>query len=162
MSEETGQKHITVPEAIRDLLAIVERLRTAHGNKKPFTLDGRLVGDIGEVLAAGAYEIELLEGLARHHDGKFGVDKFVQIKATMKDSLTFPGGHVPDFYLGIKIHPDGTFDEIFNGPGHVAALAVARRSTPKNNLHSIPLGALKRLQAEVPESERVPRRPTVE
>jgi hypothetical protein len=38
---------ITIPRAIAQLLAIVEKLCIAYPKKK-FTLDGRLVGDIGE------------------------------------------------------------------------------------------------------------------
>ncbi|MBI2898552.1 MAG: hypothetical protein HYY17_00020 [Planctomycetes bacterium] len=55
---------------------------------------------------------------------------------TEKDALTFPGDHVPDFYLGIQIHSDGSFTEVFNGPGSIAAKAVDGRKTPKNNLYS--------------------------
>lgn len=158
MTDLNTRPPITVPEAVCALLRIVDQLRAAHGNRKPFTLDGRLVGDIGEVLAEREYDLTLYEKLERHHDATFGDGKRVQIKATMKDSLTFPGGHLPDFYLGIKILPDGTIEEIFNGPGKIAFRAVEKRQTPKTNLHSIPLHTLRALQAAVPPSERVPRR----
>lgn len=158
MTDLNTRPPITVPEAVCALLRIVDQLREAHGNRKHFTLDGRLVGDIGEVLAEREYDLTLYEKLERHHDATFGDGKRVQIKATMKDSLTFPGGHVPDFYLGIKIMPDGTIQEIFNGPGNVASRAVENRKTPKTNLHSIPLNTLRALQAAVSPSERVPRR----
>ena len=36
--------------------------------QKKFTLDGRLVGDIGEILAAENYLIELNPRLTKHHD----------------------------------------------------------------------------------------------
>jgi len=52
---------MTIPEAVRQLLAIVDRLRAEYP-KKRFTLDGRLVGDIGEVIAAQEYDIVLHEG----------------------------------------------------------------------------------------------------
>lgn len=35
---------------------------------KPFTLDGRLVGNIGEGVASLAYKLTLNEGLTKHHD----------------------------------------------------------------------------------------------
>ena len=49
---------ITVPDAIKQLLQIVEQLQIAHPKKK-FTLDGRLVGDLGETLVEGAYDVDI-------------------------------------------------------------------------------------------------------
>jgi len=82
----------------------------------------------------------------------------VQIKATTKDSLTFPADHVPDYYLGLRIMPDGSFEEIFNGPGTVAKQAIAARQHPKTNLRSIRVQALQTLSATVSDAERIPRR----
>ena len=45
---------ITIPEAIKQLCQVVKQLRDAYPGKK-FTLDGRLVGDLGEVLAQFKY-----------------------------------------------------------------------------------------------------------
>jgi len=45
----------------------------------------------------------------------------------MKKSLTFPVNHTPDYYLGIKINDNGTFKEIFNGPGKVIAESIKNR-----------------------------------
>ena len=148
---------ITVPEAIGELLGIVARLRDSYP-KRRFTLDGRLVGDLGEVLVGDAYEVELYPKLQKHHDAVASGERKVQIKATMKDSLTFPADHVPDYYLGIKIHPDGSFDEVFNGPGAIAGKAVRNRKPTKTNLHSITINALRELSAEVKPKERIPLR----
>ena len=148
---------ITIPEAIKQLLQVVTQLQYAYPKRK-FTLDGRLVGDLGEVLAEVEYDIELYDGLQKHHDAKASDGRQVQIKATMKDSLTFPADHVPDYYLGIKIESDGTLTEIFNGPGSVAHKAVKDRQVPKTNLHSISINALKGLNEEVHPGDRIPRR----
>ncbi|MEN5036302.1 hypothetical protein [Pseudomonas sp. TWI929] len=43
------------------LFAAVSQLQAAYPGK-PFTLDGRLVGDIGEVVASLAYKLTLNEG----------------------------------------------------------------------------------------------------
>ena len=146
-----------VRDAIRDLLRIVKRLHDAYPHRR-FTLDGRLVGDLGEVLAADAYAIDLLPGLPRHHDAMTRSGRMVQVKATMKRSLTFPADHVPQHYLGIRIDEMGHIHEIFNGPGSVAARAVSGRKPPKNNLHSIGIRTLESLNAGVPARARVPRR----
>jgi hypothetical protein len=151
---------ITIPEAVREMLSIVERLCTAYPKKK-FTLDGRLVGDIGEALVQSAYALELFEDLKRFHDAESSDGRLVQIKATMKGSLTFPAGHIPDYYIGVQIHLDGTFTEVFNGPGAIAWEAVKGRALPKTNLHSISISALRKLQSRVAVRDRIPLRAAV-
>ncbi len=86
---------ITIPDAVKQMLSIVAKLCTAYPKKK-FTLDGRLVGDIGEVLVEDAYDLELFENVSKLHDAKCRDGRLVQIKATMKTSLTFPADHVPN------------------------------------------------------------------
>jgi hypothetical protein len=86
---------ITIRRAVGDMLAIVDKLCIAYP-KKRFTLDGRLVGDIGEVLVESAYDLTLFEDVQHHHDAKTSDGRLVQIKATMKKNLNFPADHVPD------------------------------------------------------------------
>ena len=144
-------------KAVRELLVIVEALHERYPKKK-FTLDGRLVGDPGEILVEQDYEIELFDGLEKHHDGVTPDGKKVQIKTTMKSSLTFPCDHTPDYYLGIKIFPDGTYKEVFNGSGNIAHKGILNRKPAKNNLHSILLSALRTFNDTVPENDRIARR----
>ena len=151
------ENHISISEAIHQLLDITERLHKQF-DKKKFTLDGRLVGDLGEILVEQSYEVSLYEGLAKHHDGVTPDGRKVQIKSTMKENLTFPNDHVPDFYLGIKINHDGTFEEIFNGPGEVAAKAIANRGHSKTNLHAVSISRLRKLNEEVDVTSRIPRK----
>jgi hypothetical protein len=148
---------ITVPEAVKQMLAIVERLCAAYPKKK-FTLDGRLVGDIGEVLVEDMYDLQLFEDVKKHHDAECPDGRLVQIKATMKKNLTFPADHIPNYYLGIQIDKDGTFVEVFNGPGAIAWESVKGRSKPNTNLHSVSVDALKKLQTRVRPVDRIPRR----
>jgi predicted HTH domain antitoxin len=150
MSKEIG-------DAIGQLLCIVQRLRKAYPEKK-FTLDGRLVGDIGEVLVKEHYDLRLYEGLRKHHDGKCSDGRNVQIKATMKENLTFPADHVPDYYLGVQVRADGSLVEVFNGRGVTVRDTLKDRSIPKNNLHSVSVRALKKLQEKVRPEDRIPRR----
>ena len=146
-----------IHQAVKDMLIIVEALHNAYPKKK-FTLDGRLVGDLGEILVEADYELELYEGLEKHHDGETPDGKKVQIKATMKNSLTFPVDHIPVYYLGIKINPDGSYTEIFNGPGAIAWEAVKNRKPTKTNLHSVTLSALEKLNKTVSIEDRIPKR----
>jgi len=147
-----------IRQAVKEMLSIVERL-TKQYPKKRFTLDGRLVGDIGEILVENDYRLNLFEDLAKHHDATADDGRLVQIKATMKESLTFPADHVPVYYLGIKIHKDGSYTEVFNGPGAIAWEAVKnRKSKPKNNQYSISVKTLARLDERVEERDRIPKR----
>ncbi len=147
-----------IHSAVQELLVIVDALHRRYPKKK-FTLDGRLVGDLGEILVEQDYELELFDGLEKHHDAITTHDRRkVQIKTTMKKSLTFPCDHTPDFYLGIKVFSDGTYEEIFNGTGEIARRGIKNRKPSKTNLHSISLSALRALNKEVPEELRVQRR----
>ena len=148
---------IAIQDAVEDLLRIVAQPQ-ATNPKKRLTLDGRLIGDLGETLVEGAYDVEIFEGLEKHHDGKSSDGRLLQIKATMQRTPTFPCDHVPDYYLGIQIHRDGTFSEIFNGPGSIAAKAIENRQIPKTNLHNISITTLGRLDALVSEKDRILKR----
>ena len=150
---------ITISDAVQKLLAIVAELHETYP-VKPFTLDGRLLGDIGEVLVWESYDLELFPGLPARHDAKCSRGRLVQIKATMKDSLTFPADHVPDYYLGIQIHSNGAFTEIFNGPGSIAWEAIKGRKGHNVRLHSVKITALQKLQLGVSAVDIIPRRVT--
>ena len=146
-----------IHHAVKDMLKIVESLQKTYPKKK-FTLDGRLVGDLGEILVEEDYELELYEGLEKHHDGETPDGRRVQIKTTMKNSLTFPADHIPHYYIGIKVNSDGTYTEIFNGPGTIAWEAVKNRKPTKTNLHSITLSALQKLSEKVDNNARIAKR----
>jgi hypothetical protein len=75
---------ISIREAVSTMLQTVQLLREAFP-KKRFTLDGRLVGDIGEILVEKAYDLTLFENLQKHHDGRAQDGRLVQIKATMQE-----------------------------------------------------------------------------
>lgn len=46
---------------------------------------------------------------------------------------------------GASVNEDGSFDECFNGSGHLAWALVARRKSTKNGQHQVSLAALKRV-----------------
>lgn len=58
----------------------------------------RVVGDVGEVIADLEYAIILHDTSQPGYDATTSDGRNVQIKATLKDSLTFKT--VPDYYLG--------------------------------------------------------------
>ena len=85
-----------------------------------FTLDGRLVGDIGEVLAAQHLEITLDDTQRRGHDGYThvsGHQREVQIKCR-KASTLIGFTSVPDLLVIIAFSDDWTSWEVYyNGEG---------------------------------------------
>ncbi|MBW8353972.1 MULTISPECIES: DUF6998 domain-containing protein [Pseudomonas] len=148
---------VKIEEALKGLFSAVSLLQEAYPGK-PFTPDGRLVGDIGEVVASLAYALTLNEGLTKHHDAITDDGRNVQIKTTFGTSLTFPVHHVPDYYLGIRMNRDGTFEEIYNGPGHMIEAQLSGRKPTKTGLHGGLMAMLKRINQLVPDSERIPKR----
>lgn len=149
-----------VSHIIHTLIEQTEKLQELFKETdKKFTLDGRLVGDIGEVLAQVEYDLELYKGLEKIHDAVTPDNRKVQIKATMKDSLTFPCAEskIPDYYLGVKINKDGTLTEIFNGKGIRIANGINRKPT-SNGLHSIAINSLRILMENVPDKEKILKR----
>jgi hypothetical protein len=146
-------------EAITDGLGLIfegiSRLRNAFPNRS-FTIDGRLVGDIGEVIAALEYDVILDDVSQPDHDATTTDGRRVQIKATFKDSLTFKT--CPDYYLGFKLHADGHYEEVFNGPGKLILERYAHRKGIGSQLLSFPIAELERMSSGVGPTERIPRR----
>jgi len=146
-----------IAPALKNIFLGIAQLRNSFEDKgKEFTVDGRLVGDIGEVIAASEYDVKLYPVQQADHDGETSARKKVQVKATFKDSLTFK--KKPDYYLGFKLHPDGTYEEIFNGPGAKIFEEFKHRKGIGKKLLSFPLKKLKELSNEVPESEKIKKR----
>jgi hypothetical protein len=123
---------------------------------RAFTIDGRLVGDVGEIIAALEYDLTLDEKQQADHDAIALGGRKVQIKATFKDSLTFK--KCPEYYLGFKLFPDGRHEEVFNGPGSVILDRYAKRKGIGERLLSFPNMELKKLSDAVPDSDRIPKR----
>lgn len=49
-----------IHQAVKEMLKIVEALQNQY-DKKKFTLDGRLVGDLGEILVEEDYDLEFIQ-----------------------------------------------------------------------------------------------------
>lgn len=150
---------MSIQKAIQQLCKITTELKNGHKSKQ-FTLDGRLVGDLGEVLAEENYKITLFDKIRHSYDATTSDNKMVQIKASFKDKLTFPTDHVPELFLGLKINSDGSFEEIYNGPGKYIKESIGKRKSPYNRLHLLSMKKLSNLSAKVPEKERIKKKLT--
>ncbi len=147
-----------ITQALSTIFRGIEELKVAFPHRR-FTIDGRLVGDIGEVIAELEYDIVLDPVSRPGHDCKMADGRDVQIKATFKDSLTF--GSIPDYYLGFKLFPDGHYEEIFNGPAHIICDQYSHRVRFGKTLISLPIAQLRALSKDVTPAERIPRRKKV-
>jgi hypothetical protein len=133
---------------IKSLLKIVAKLQEKYKSKnKKFTLDGRLVGDIGEVLAAKKFRIKLYQKLIKKYDAEtIDSKKPIQIKATMKDRLCYPSTFHPKLFLGIKILSNGEIETIYNGDTAPIRKYLRTRKKPQNqNFYTITNNKLSKL-----------------
>jgi hypothetical protein len=147
--------HEIIKDSLSKIFSGIQQLRKTFPIKE-FTIDGRLVGDIGEVIVQRDYDVKLYDKLVGGYDGETTDGRLVQIKATFKNSLTF--SKIPDYYLGIKINKDGTYTEIYNGPSKNIVEKYGHRKGFGIFLLSFPNLALKELSNNITAEDRIPKR----
>jgi hypothetical protein len=143
-------------QTVEDLLAlqaIVVRLESRYPGRK-FTLDGHLVGSIGEVWAAHLFDITLLPPSQETHDAIGSDGRLVQIKATQGDAVGISS--CPDNLIVLVLNRDGGVEVVYDGPGDIA-WAVAGKMA-KTGQRALRLSKLRALQTQVPPEARLPRR----
>lgn len=156
MAEENDRDRLAA--TIRELYDIVGRLENEYrDHHRHFTLDGHLVGSIGEVYAAERYGLELFRSDWKAHDGKAPNGRLVQIKATQRESVGISSE--PDYLIVLKIDEEGGINEVYNGPGKPVWDLFADRKRPKNGQYQISLARLRKLNGEVASEERIPSLP---
>ena len=99
---------------VKQLYATVNELEQMFAGRH-FTPDGHMVGSLGECLVADAYGLELKTASNKGYDAVTGSGLEVEIKATQSNSVAFRSQ--PEHAIVIKILPDGTFQDVYNGPG---------------------------------------------
>lgn len=147
-------------QEIQQLLALTRALKEKYKHhNKSFTLDGKLVGDIGEVLVAEHYGLTLYGDNTPTHDGFVTGDesKQVQIKASFNNYFYFSKdlNNIPNYFIAVLLKEDGTFDEIFNGKGQFIYEKMLC-DLPKERKHNYRL-SVKKLQElnEDPQNEKI-------
>jgi hypothetical protein len=144
-----------ISDALSLIFKGIAHLKVAFPHRE-FTIDGRLVGDIGEIIAALEYDLILNTVSLPGHDAVTPDGRLVQIKATFKDQLTFKT--VPEYYLGFKLYADGRHEEVYNGSGDIIYKRYSTRKGIGRTLLSFPILELRRLSASVEQAARVSRR----
>lgn len=99
---------------VKQLYATVNELKEMFPGRH-LTPDGHMVGSLGECLVADANGLELKTASNKGFDAVTKCGFEVEIKATQSNSVGFRCQ--PQHTIVIKTMPDGTCEEIYNGPG---------------------------------------------
>ena len=150
---EKGNSSVDLSVKIQELYAITKGLEAQFPGRR-FTPDGHLVGSIGEVLVAEHYGLQLLTASYETHDAIAPDGRYVQIKATQVNRIAISSE--PDYLIVIKLLPDGSFEECYNGTGAVVWNSAGPMQ--KNGQRSISLAKLIKLNREQKDSDRIQRR----
>lgn len=140
----------SITEIIQDLFETVRELELRYPGRK-FTVDGHLLGSIGEVIAAEYYGLTLLKNSSETHDAVDNQNRHIQIKATQIKRVSISSE--PDYLIVIQITPDGEWTEIYNGKGSIVWNNAG--ALQKNGQRPISIAKLKKLMDTVPESEKI-------
>lgn len=150
MAFEKNLKDRTETELICLLYGIVGELEERNPGRR-FTLDGHLIGSIGEAIAARQYNLTLLKASAEIHDAVSPCGKMVQIKATQVGRVALSSE--PEHLLVLHLSKDGSATEVFNGPGRLAWHEAGKMQ--KNGQRPISIRKLKLLADSVIVSDRI-------
>jgi hypothetical protein len=139
-------------DKIKQLYKITNELEQTYPGRK-FTVDGHLVGSIGEVIVAEHYGLKLLPNSTKTHDARTKDGKMVQIKATQVKGIAISSE--PDYLIVIRLLSDGSWEEIYNGPGRAAWDNAGKMQ--KNGQRPISLSKLRNLMGSVDINDKIAR-----
>ena len=142
--------HKTITEIIRGLFETVRELEQRYPGRK-FSIDGHLLGSLGEVIAAEHYGLTLLPNSYEKHDAKDKQGRMVQIKATQINRIAISSE--PDYLIVIQITPDGNWSEIYNGAGSRVWNNAGKMQ--KNGQRPVSIAKLKSLMTCVQDDEKI-------
>jgi len=142
-----------IPGLVRKLYKVVLELERLFPGRR-FTLDGHLVGSIGEVIAVSRYDIELLPASHPCHDARDSLGRLVQIKATQRRAVALRSE--PDYLIVLQLDPSGNAREVYNGRGAPAWGAAGRMQ--RNGQRPVSLSTLSTLAGRVGAEDRIRKR----
>lgn len=158
MSQDADRVHFTaedvarIPGILQRLYAAVDELGATFG--RHFTLDGHLLGSIGECLAAYHYDLQLSTASNAGFDAVSRVGVQVEIKATQGNRIGLRS--VPEHLLVLQLHRCGGVTQIYNAPGAPLATLLGRRQRPANGQYGIGCSQLAQLQTDIPMHAQLP------
>lgn len=147
--EYNSDKMDLVHNKIQQLFDIVSELEEGFPGRY-FTLDGHLLGSIGEVLSVYYYGIQLFKASEETHDGIVDGKK-VQIKITQQDNIMISSE--PEYLIVLYLTKDGKTYEVYNGPAKEPWENI-RNKDSHNNKH-LRVNKLMELDAAVNPADRI-------
>lgn len=115
MSNYTEQQMDYVYKKIDALLEIINGLEINFPGRK-FTLDGHLIGSIGEIIAAYHYGIMLYKPSEKVHDGLLLDGREVQVKITQGNAIVC--NYEPECLIVLHLDKGtGKITEVYSGVG---------------------------------------------
>jgi hypothetical protein len=149
-------KRFELPPQVRPLIEARNALKARYsGVDLHFTLDGNLVGDLGEAVAAELYGLQLTGRSNEGVDGYARDGRSVQVKAsgTKRGAAFRPVETRADHLLFFHFHYDECMGEvIYNGPEEQVVASLPRIWTGQRCV-SVP--TLKRLDSLVIDADRL-------
>jgi len=143
-----------IPTALKNLYGAQAMLKSAF-SEWPFSLDGNLIGDIGEVIALKVFKLSRLPRGKATHDLQAPDGKLVQVKATQKNkSYKIVGLGLKketfDHLLVFELDQEGFYEILYNGPGSYIDKARKHKTSA-----SLSRKQLRELQLGVSEHEKL-------
>jgi len=123
------------PQLIVELYRLVAELESMFPGR-PFTPDGHMVGSLAECFAEYYYGLNLFRCSYPGHDAQTDTCK-VEIKATQGTSVSLRSA--PDKLLVFLLQRNGSFEEVYNGPGAPVWALVEAKPRPSNGQYQVRL-----------------------
>ncbi len=150
------EKVNSIKDRVKQLMKIVNDLEKDFPGRS-FTLDGHLVGSIGEVIAASCYAVKLSKPSEKTHDGVVDGKK-VQIKITQQNNIMISSK--PEHLLVLYLNNEsGEVYEVYNGPGDL--VWDSKKNLDSHNYKHFSLGKLMKLDKNVKLDERLKSNPKI-
>lgn len=132
------------------LYAASERLEALFEGRK-FTLDGHLVGSIGEVIAAAMFDLKLNIASTKGHDALAIDGRRVEVKLTQGNKVALRDE--PDHLIVLHRPKGGPLTVIYNGPGQAPWESAGKMAD--NGQRRVGISTLRRLNKDVSEQDRL-------
>ena len=136
---------------VDSLYGSVDRLQAMFAGRK-FTLDGHLVGSLGEVIAAYMFDLELNAASTRGHDAIAHDGRQVEIKFTQGKSVAIR--HEPAHLLVLQRLRGKSLTVVFNGSGEIAWQNAGKLGS--NGQRPISITKLKALDSKIASEIKLP------
>ena len=140
-----------VSRQLETLYSAVERLEALFPGRR-FTLDGHLVGSLGEVIAAYMFQLKLMRASHLGCDARALDGRRVEIKFTQGSRVAIR--HECEHLIVLRRPKGSRVSVVFNGPGQVAWSAAGKKAS--NGQRPISIKRLKDLDRDVPQDQRLP------